>query len=139
MIEFSPVPKTLEEAIDRIVKGLDEDGRRILSDPDGPSRCHFGLGMTLRNQWGLWGGGKLRDDIRDRFGIGHADDMSSLILDGVHCKLVGKEFDSKWLANKNIQFWKDQNIDPLHPEIDEAIAKNPPKRDWWAWLGIKKP
>lgn len=42
-------------------------------------RHHFGLGMWMRNNWGLWGGSRLSKWFNDR-GIRHPDDMSGIIL-----------------------------------------------------------
>ena len=37
------------------------------------------LGIWLRNSWGLWNGGPLRDHLRG-LGLRHPDDMSALVL-----------------------------------------------------------
>jgi FAD/FMN-containing dehydrogenase len=41
---------------------------------------HFGLGTWMRNNWGLWSGGSLRNDMEAR-GIRHPDDMSQEIIE----------------------------------------------------------
>ena len=41
---------------------------------------HHGLGTWIRNNWGLWGGGPLRDDLQG-LGLSHPDDMSGVILE----------------------------------------------------------
>jgi hypothetical protein len=40
---------------------------------------HFGLGMWIRNNWRLWRGGKLANDLKSK-GIFHPDEMSATIL-----------------------------------------------------------
>ncbi|MBO9500701.1 DUF6794 domain-containing protein [Brevundimonas sp. A19_0] len=41
--------------------------------------AHFGIGMWMRNNWGLWGGGPLARHFNE-MGIEHPDDMSGIIL-----------------------------------------------------------
>ena len=43
-------------------------------------KYHFVLGMWIRNNWGLWGGSRLKDYFNG-LGIFHPDDMSGIILD----------------------------------------------------------
>jgi len=43
--------------------------------------AHFGIGMWMRNNWGLWHGSELRDFLRNEYLLLDADGMSSLILD----------------------------------------------------------
>ncbi len=40
---------------------------------------HFGTGMAMRNNWGLWSGSKLAKWFNG-IGIEHPDDMSGIIL-----------------------------------------------------------
>jgi hypothetical protein len=41
--------------------------------------AHFGFGMWVRNNWGLWGGGPLAEYFNS-LGINHPDNMSGIIL-----------------------------------------------------------
>ena len=43
-------------------------------------RHHFGLGMWMRNNWGLWSEGSPLKQYFDGLGIHEADDASSKIL-----------------------------------------------------------
>jgi len=43
------------------------------------AQAHFGLGLWMRNQWGLWRGGPLTKYFC-QLGVYHPDDMSSIIL-----------------------------------------------------------
>ena len=47
------------------------------------TRLHHGLGMWIRNNWGLWRNSKLKRYFLDR-GILHPDEMSSIILSSYH-------------------------------------------------------
>ena len=42
-------------------------------------RAHFGVGMWIRNNWGLWQGGPLRDFFAQQ-SVRHPDEMSSVLL-----------------------------------------------------------
>ncbi|MCJ7434938.1 MAG: hypothetical protein MUO77_15760 [Anaerolineales bacterium] len=44
------------------------------------ARHHFGLGMWMRNNWGLWSEGSPLKQYFDGQGIHEADDASSMIL-----------------------------------------------------------
>lgn len=52
---------------------------------------HFNIGRWIRNNWGLWGEGKLKDYMRG-LGFTHPDDMSQTILDTFWCKRHNQEF-----------------------------------------------
>lgn len=50
------------------------------------SRLHHGLGRWMRNNWGLWGSGRLKKELIDS-GFVHPDDMSSALLKAYHRSL----------------------------------------------------
>ena len=60
---------------------------------------HFGYGLSMRNDWGLWHGSRLAKQFEDN-GIFRPDDMSSLVLD---------------------LYWKHLNDLPL--DLQESVAK----------------
>lgn len=76
------IPTTMEEAFTALDAMLsDEDKEQIRSDRECEMiRLHFGLGMWMRNNWGLWQGSALADLLTEE-GIHHPDDMSGVILD----------------------------------------------------------
>ena len=64
---------------------------------------HFGMGMWMRNNWGLWGGSKLSAYMRQR-GFRDPDSMSSEILRYYYFwfkgnKEIYKEFEAKYPAD----------------------------------------
>ncbi len=76
------IPKDLGEAFIELDKNLPEVSRnefKSLSEPKDTIEYHFGLGMWLRNNWGLWGGSRLQTYFHQK-GITHPDNMSSVIL-----------------------------------------------------------
>jgi len=76
---------------------------------------HFGLGMWLRNNWGLWQGSRLSKYFND-LGIYHADDMSGIILTSYqrHLKNEKIELDEQISISKN--YWKEMKEKKLANE-----------------------
>lgn len=63
---------------------------KILREEEFSSGYHLGLGMWLRNNWGLWKGSRLSRYFNS-IGIYHPDDMTGVILDSYHRKMLGNE------------------------------------------------
>lgn len=87
------IPKDLGDCLVELDKILSEIDRKEISEMksrDEMSLYHFGLGMWLRNNWGLWGGSRLQKYFDDR-GIGHPDNMSGIILDHYYDWVHGKK------------------------------------------------
>ena len=66
---------------------------------------HMGLGLWLRNNWGLWHESRLARYF-DQLGIYHADDMSGLILETFWCKLHDQPFKIEDRASESQEYWK---------------------------------
>lgn len=97
------IPKNLEECfaeLDRLLKEIDKNEMRALARRDEMIRYHMGLGMWMRNNWGLWGGSRLQKYFTDK-GVAHPDDMSSVVLSYYH----------DWLNDKR-ETWKDWEKNP---------------------------
>jgi hypothetical protein len=68
-------PSNLAEALDRLDRSLASSAKeqfKGLPEDEAVTRAHFGLGMGLRNDWGLWQGSALAKYFRD-LGIFHPD------------------------------------------------------------------
>lgn len=76
----------------------------INGSEDDMNQYHFGLGMWIRNNWGLWRGSRLSRWFND-LGIQHPDDMSGIILDS---------------------FWRHLHEEPLR--LDEQVKYY---QDYW--------
>src|SRR5215475_10336081 len=75
--EMKYKPINLDEAVLQLAKILpDTTQQQILSmtEDEFLEVSHFGLGMSIRNSWRLWRGGKLADYFKSK-GIFHPDDM----------------------------------------------------------------
>jgi hypothetical protein len=75
-------PPTLSEAVVCLDTHLPASHRdQLLATPHADLiKHHFGLGLWIRNNWGLWGGGPLADDMR-RLDISHPDSMSQAVIE----------------------------------------------------------
>lgn len=76
---------------------------------------HFGLGLWMRNNWGLWGGSQLQVYFQNK-NVNHPDNMSGLILVGYNKYLNGKTIDVDSLIKDENQrqeaFMKNVNVLP---------------------------
>ena len=97
-------PETYSAALDCLDRHLSMKAKDQLRGEKGVSMAHFGLGMWMRNNWGLWGGGPLAEDMRRR-GFTHADDMSSTIIGGYAARLKGEPFDVEGEAERYRAYW----------------------------------
>jgi hypothetical protein len=98
------IPKDLGECfveLDKLLSEIDKKEMQSLSKRGDMIRYHHGLGMWIRNNWGLWGGSRLQKYFTDK-GITHPDKMSSIILEYYHDWLNGKKETWKdWEKNPN--------------------------------------
>ena len=111
------VPATLQSAVDLIIEGLDPEEITYIKTEDSATSQHFGVGRWLRNNWDLWDEEMpLQVWFRTNLGLGHADDISSIILDAVWCRIRGETYD---LDSQVMQYkihWLNEGIDPKTQE-----------------------
>jgi hypothetical protein len=87
------IPKDLGECfveLDRILKEIEKKEMRDLPKKEDMIQYHFGIGMWMRNNWGLWIGSRLQTYFYRR-GIHHPDSMSSVVLDYYYDWLNGNK------------------------------------------------
>ncbi|MBR4715873.1 MAG: hypothetical protein IKP34_06825 [Bacteroidales bacterium] len=92
------IPRNIEDCFSQLDSILAFKNRRgIIAQPnrESMSKYHFGLGMWLRNNWGLWSGSRLERYFYAR-GVYHPDNMSGVILEYYYDYLHG--VDSNWRA-----------------------------------------
>lgn len=83
------IPENLEDSFDQLDQLLNPeavDTLKAKKSEDELAGYHFGLGLWMRNNWGLWRGSRLTKYFND-LGIYHPDDMSGIILDSYWRKL----------------------------------------------------
>jgi len=74
-----PIPKTIDEAISTLEKILSDEDREYLLK-NGAISMHDSLGRWIRNEWGLWTGSELKNELEKK-GLEHPDDMSNYIIE----------------------------------------------------------
>lgn len=88
------IPADLEDAFKELDKELDAKQKKLLRDSAQFVDLHFGMGMWIRNNWGLWGHSRLQKYFL-KHGVWHADEMSSIIIGEYLNYLQGKPYKTK--------------------------------------------
>ncbi len=78
---------------------------------DDMTEYHFGLGMWIRNNWGLWGDSPLAKGFNDK-GIKHADDMAGIILKSFWRSLNKKPLNLDGQIQHYLDFYNKQKNEP---------------------------
>jgi len=110
--EEYPIPKNLNECfgiLDKIFNESETDKNwfKSANEEDVLGELHHGIGMWIRNKWGLW---KKESDMYNYFnkmGLWHADNMSSVILKSYHRFVNGKDLNLKEQITHYLDYWKD--------------------------------
>lgn len=103
------IPSNLEECFETLneILGAEQVKEFKSWEEDAVIDCHHGLGRSLRNDWGLWGGSSLQEYFKT-MGVWHADDMSGIILDSYHRHLNNKPLDVKGQVAIYKNYWKNK-------------------------------
>ena len=72
------IPKNIEEAIAGLDNLISMEDREYLKE-NGSIAVHHTLGRYIRNEWGLWTGSELKNELEKK-GLTHPDDMSDYII-----------------------------------------------------------
>jgi hypothetical protein len=112
------IPKDLDDCFVQLKKTLSKEQVEEMKEglEDDMINYHFGLGMSLRNTWGLWGGSRLARWFNEK-GIHHPDDMSGVILDSFWRQLNGKPIDLDKQIKHYRDFWKTSK------EVQDVVEK----------------
>ena len=121
-LKNGPIPKNLDEAVNTLVYDLDREEIAFIQKSK-PEQAHFPVGMNLRNDWGLWCDSVLAQWFKQTLGLGHADDMSGIILRAVWCKIKGDKYDLDSDVEHYKKFWRDQNVDPLTQQKTTVVTE----------------
>lgn len=100
------IPRNLGECfveLDKLLSEIDKNEIRALPKRDDMIQYHLGLGMWMRNNWGLWGGSRLYKYFHDK-AMTDPEDMSSIVLFYYY----------DWLTDKK-HSWKDWEASPKRP------------------------
>ena len=118
------VPKDLDDCFVQLKKLLEpEDVEKMKSGTeDDMIEYHFGLGMWMQNNWGLWSGSRLAKWFNGH-GIKHPDDMSGIILDSFWRHLNQKPIKLDEQVENYQDYWKKQEtIQQSDPSDSEKAA-----------------
>ena len=101
------IPKNLEESFSALSKLLSAEEIKKIKEGDEVqmNKYHLGLGMWLRNTWGLWRGSELKDYFK-KIGINHPDDMSAIILNSYWRHLNNKPINLREQVSFYQEYWK---------------------------------
>lgn len=93
------IPKNIDECFIQLNKIMKEDDIETIKKYEDETKMyglHMSVGMWLRNNWGLWGGSRLKVYFENR-GVNHPDSMSSEILSNFYFWLKEqKDIGKKW-------------------------------------------
>lgn len=106
------VPADLEDSFRELQKMLHPDLLREMKEKPEKQMIeyHRGLGMWMRNNWGLWAGSRLAKYFNG-IGVFHPDDMSGIILDSFWRHLHARPVELEKQVAYYQRFWK-ANAEP---------------------------
>lgn len=115
--DLLPIPKNLNECFQRLDKITSLQRKkwiRCLTEVQFKAKMHFGFGIGLRNNWGLWGNSELAQYFFD-IGIFHPDDMSGIILTSYYRKLNNQPVELQEQVDYYQKYWTDmgENVDSI--------------------------
>ncbi len=120
------VPNTLDAALTELEHMLPASFKESIrcGTEDNIVWYHHGFGTWIRNNWGLWSGGKLSRYFRS-FGVNHPDDMSGLILTLFWRRLNGLPIDPGSEVHRYKAYWDARKMPPPFTCPDNAAMKTP--------------
>ncbi|MCE2996842.1 MAG: DUF6794 domain-containing protein [Cyclobacteriaceae bacterium] len=118
-------PKDLNDAILQLEKIHDDTTKQkilAMTEREFIANSHFGLGMWMRNNWGLWKGGVLAKHFNS-MGIYHPDDMSGIILTSYYRHLNGHDRELEKQVKYYQDYWKASNEHSNRLKTDTSYQK----------------
>ncbi|MFA5337646.1 MAG: DUF6794 domain-containing protein [Candidatus Omnitrophota bacterium] len=101
------IPRNLDDCFKELKKMLNPELIKEMkagAEAD-MTKYHRGLGMWIRNNWGLWSGSRLKTYFND-LGVRHPDDMSGVILTSFWRNLNNKPIQLKEQIKYYQDYWK---------------------------------
>jgi hypothetical protein len=119
------IPSSLEDSFQELKRMLNPELiKKMQQNPEEQmAEYHMGLGLWMRNNWGLWRGSRLKTYFNG-IGIFHPDDMSGIILDSFWRYLNSKSINLNEQVAYYQQYWK-VNAGPQekHCPYDNSIIE----------------
>lgn len=119
------IPKDLKDSFNQINFFWSDSTKneiKKLKESDFVSNNHFGFGMWMRNNWGLWRGSRLYLHLNEK-GLKHPDDMSSVILTSYYRYLNNQKLKLRKQIKYYKNYWKKESGDLASNQF-EAITLN---------------
>ena len=127
-IEGTYIPKDIDEAIDSLDTILSEKDKRFIADSlsmeEFCADAHFGVGMWMRNEWGLWSGSRLQKFLTKKK-VYHPDEMSYEILKAYYKKKI-KGMD--YSADRDIESHGSRTILIIKSKISDLFNGYPRRK-----------
>jgi hypothetical protein len=109
-LEGKYIPKNLNECYNELNSTLDKkliEEIKNKTEAEFTTNSHFGMGLWIRNNWGLWKGSRLYHFFKTKR-ISHPDDMSGIILTSYHRKLNGIDTQLEKQIKYYQEYWEKQ-------------------------------
>lgn len=116
------IPRDLEDCLVQLEGGLSPESLVMIRDEseEDMSDYHFGLGMGLRNGWGLWSGSRLAKWFNEK-GVHHPDDMSMIILESFRRYLNDEPIKLEEQIEDVVSYWRHVNDEPIELEEQSEV------------------
>jgi len=101
-------PKNLQECLDLLIKtpAPGKEDFQLADEDEATTAVHHHGGRGLRNDWNLWDpDSPLHKFFKEKYGLWHADDMSSIIFTCLHRKLNDKPLDIRGQCKVFYKHW----------------------------------
>jgi len=115
------IPKDLEDCFIQINSFWHDSTKTKIknwTEEEFSCNAHFGFGMSIRNNWQLWGGSRLSKYFND-LGISHPDHMSGIIVHSFHRYLNDKEIKLEEQVKHYQDYWEETEKKELKKEQDK--------------------
>lgn len=103
-----PKPRTLDDCIaqlDRTIPDSTKAKISLMTEDEFLASSHFSLGLSIRNNWGLWKGSRLSRFFNEK-GIYHPDDMSGIIICSYYRHLTKQDIKLEEQIKSYQDYWK---------------------------------
>lgn len=109
------IPFDFDDAVRELETLLDEKDKAYIRDSmalgELEGEGHFGVGMFIRNRWGLWQNSRLAKYFEQRR-FYHPDNMSDIVLEGIDYKLHGKVYDFNAMVKREDSLYRARKSNP---------------------------
>jgi len=121
------IPKDLKDSFSQINIFWSDSVKikvKAMKESDFVNNSHFGFGMWMRNNWGLWKGSRLFKYLNEK-GLNHPDDVSSVILTSYHRHLNNRNLKLRNQIKGYKDYWKKANKENASKQFKaKTINKN---------------